>query len=246
MLQRQLMRVLDSLPQSGKCPVCETESRNRCTRCKKIFYCTVDHQKQDWKNHKATCTPFASTIPQWTVNQLDECVKKDTVPDTGEARRDYGFVNCKDEAEEQKLLKLYAGLITSTKRDLVRLHEACVTGKLKELIISEYEKRGEKSEHYDWFKENPDVVKNQHPIPIPIPSASATEPVASSSGTSVAATTSSTSTTGESSSSTTTGFKAESEVDDIKVDQVDQVEAPADAGAGTEPMPEAVRAEPNA
>jgi hypothetical protein len=124
-----------------------------------------------------------------------------------------------------KLLRLYAGLIVSLKRDLVRLHEACISGKLKELITAEYEKRSEKCVNYDWFKENPDVVKNQYPLPLPESGDSASapsEPVAST-------------------SSAGPSTLATSSVSEAKVEPAAEVKA-----EKTEPMPEAVKSESTA
>jgi hypothetical protein len=28
---------------------------NHCSKCKKVFYCCKEHQKDDWKRHKKTC-----------------------------------------------------------------------------------------------------------------------------------------------------------------------------------------------
>ncbi|XP_018579686.1 egl nine homolog 3 [Anoplophora glabripennis] len=41
----------------NKCGVCGiSENLLRCARCKITFYCSKDHQKQDWKKHKGTCS----------------------------------------------------------------------------------------------------------------------------------------------------------------------------------------------
>ncbi|KAJ8963835.1 hypothetical protein NQ314_005350 [Rhamnusium bicolor] len=41
------------------CSVCGiSENLLRCARCKVTLYCSKDHQKQDWKKHKVTCTKF--------------------------------------------------------------------------------------------------------------------------------------------------------------------------------------------
>jgi hypothetical protein len=111
----------------------------------------------------------ASSIKEWSVNQLEDGTKNEVVPIGEEVRRDYGFINCKNAEEEGKLLRIYAGLILMLKHDLVRLHEACITGNLKELITTEYEKPREKFPDfgYAWFKENPDIVKNHYPLPEP-------------------------------------------------------------------------------
>ncbi|ETN61078.1 hypothetical protein AND_007277 [Anopheles darlingi] len=40
------------------CPVCQVEATKRCSRCALVYYCSVEHQQQHWKKHKATCNPF--------------------------------------------------------------------------------------------------------------------------------------------------------------------------------------------
>lgn len=40
------------------CFVCKKLSSLKCSNCVKVFYCTVDHQRQDWKRHKYECRPF--------------------------------------------------------------------------------------------------------------------------------------------------------------------------------------------
>lgn len=38
------------------CRICEqTENLLRCSRCKSVYYCSKDHQRQDWKKHKLEC-----------------------------------------------------------------------------------------------------------------------------------------------------------------------------------------------
>lgn len=37
------------------CSVCEESTDKKCSRCKKVFYCSKACQKNDWKSHKSTC-----------------------------------------------------------------------------------------------------------------------------------------------------------------------------------------------
>lgn len=41
------------------CNTCnEKAGSNRCGRCHSRFYCSLDCQKLDWKDHKLTCKPI--------------------------------------------------------------------------------------------------------------------------------------------------------------------------------------------
>jgi hypothetical protein len=38
------------------CPICDTVATKRCSRCKRQWYCTADHQRQHWRDHRVQCT----------------------------------------------------------------------------------------------------------------------------------------------------------------------------------------------
>ena len=42
-------------------PGCDEASSQRCSRCKKVYYCSVDHQKNHWKTHKVYCGKITTT-----------------------------------------------------------------------------------------------------------------------------------------------------------------------------------------
>lgn len=43
-------------PKPLKCAVCDKpEDLMRCARCKQVWYCSRDHQRNDWPSHKLTC-----------------------------------------------------------------------------------------------------------------------------------------------------------------------------------------------
>ncbi|XP_075224029.1 SET and MYND domain containing, arthropod-specific, member 1 isoform X2 [Lycorma delicatula] len=41
-----------------KCQVCLTEANQKCGGCHIVYYCSRDHQKADWKEHKSFCKTF--------------------------------------------------------------------------------------------------------------------------------------------------------------------------------------------
>ncbi|KAF6208536.1 hypothetical protein GE061_016994 [Apolygus lucorum] len=42
----------------GVCPVCKKDGVHTCSACKAVAYCSKEHQKDHWKNHKLQCRPF--------------------------------------------------------------------------------------------------------------------------------------------------------------------------------------------
>lgn len=40
------------------CAVCGIGAPYKCTACKSVSYCGVEHQKSDWNRHKVECRPF--------------------------------------------------------------------------------------------------------------------------------------------------------------------------------------------
>ena len=41
----------------AKCNYCskEEEKLQRCSACKQVYYCSAQHQRSDWTNHKSVC-----------------------------------------------------------------------------------------------------------------------------------------------------------------------------------------------
>ena len=86
----------DSCPTSIKyCnyPECKAVSTQRCSRCKKVYYCSVDHQKENWKAHKIQCSSF-DLIKGVNAEKTHEASsvkdKSDTVPSDDEFVKNSG------------------------------------------------------------------------------------------------------------------------------------------------------------
>lgn len=41
-----------------KCEVCNGNGPFKCTACKSVNYCSVEHQKKHWPKHKHICRPL--------------------------------------------------------------------------------------------------------------------------------------------------------------------------------------------
>ena len=53
----------------GCCMVCKkgaspSEPLKKCSRCSCMFYCSKEHQKQDWKTHKVLCSYIATAAEE--------------------------------------------------------------------------------------------------------------------------------------------------------------------------------------
>jgi len=176
----------------ARCARCGISSggMSRCSKCKETSYCSRECQLSDWCDneggHKPVCRRHKlakdgleedSERPPWSVYRLRHWVYEDLVPPFEEraVRTDYGFNNCPPwsptnqgygcfSLEEGKLLGLYQGLIKYLDADLVKLHHACINGRLAEFIIENFEDsnaRGmSKGEYYPWFLKRQHLVKN--------------------------------------------------------------------------------------
>lgn len=44
----------------ARCAVCNEKSGARCSRCKAVYYCSLEHQKEDYKEHRLVCSEKAA------------------------------------------------------------------------------------------------------------------------------------------------------------------------------------------
>ena len=58
---------LSSVVQCGRNGCTEMKNLKACSRCKNRWYCSVEHQKEDWKSHKKVCVPVISTAAPTTA-----------------------------------------------------------------------------------------------------------------------------------------------------------------------------------
>lgn len=43
--------------EQGACIVCLSPAIQKCSGCQLVHYCSKDHQKEHWKEHKHQCSP---------------------------------------------------------------------------------------------------------------------------------------------------------------------------------------------
>lgn len=55
MLCDLFLQLLFSSMSSNQCGVCNQPSTLACGGCKQVYYCSKEHQKDDWKAHKSVC-----------------------------------------------------------------------------------------------------------------------------------------------------------------------------------------------
>jgi len=53
------------------CAVCGAPATKHCSRCKTTYYCSVDHQKQDWKQHKKSVCNDTYQADQYTLHKKE-------------------------------------------------------------------------------------------------------------------------------------------------------------------------------
>ena len=56
--------VIELLGGEKQCALCFAPSTAQCAQCKIAHYCSREHQKQHWKEHKLNCNLYCKTKPQ--------------------------------------------------------------------------------------------------------------------------------------------------------------------------------------
>eukprot|EP00429_Kryptoperidinium_foliaceum_P067796 CAMPEP_0176054834 /NCGR_PEP_ID=MMETSP0120_2-20121206/27288_1 /TAXON_ID=160619 /ORGANISM="Kryptoperidinium foliaceum, Strain CCMP 1326" /LENGTH=209 /DNA_ID=CAMNT_0017388309 /DNA_START=120 /DNA_END=749 /DNA_ORIENTATION=+ len=52
------------MTRSGPCNVCGKETTTECSRCHTVFYCSREHQQEDWKQHKLSQCHLSADLEQ--------------------------------------------------------------------------------------------------------------------------------------------------------------------------------------
>ena len=39
----------------SRCPICGSQASSKCQSCEQVYYCSREHQKEDWPNHRHEC-----------------------------------------------------------------------------------------------------------------------------------------------------------------------------------------------
>lgn len=81
----------------GPCAVCQADAVQCCSKCKSAYYCSRQHQKDDWKRHKGQCLPYkASPLrslprsePIFFSHTITEVVELKSMP--FQPRQSYGY-----------------------------------------------------------------------------------------------------------------------------------------------------------
>jgi hypothetical protein len=74
---------------------------------------------------------------------------------------DYGFINCKNEEENQELKEVYKQFFSQYRADPVELHEACIAGRLFE-YVGGFVELNKKNKNKKKFSR---LMKNPYPLP---------------------------------------------------------------------------------
>ena len=126
-------------------PGCEALSNQRCSRCKLVYYCSIEHQKQNWSIHKVSCNKLnsiqnkessASNVPKSTADSTAESsgAKGDASTETsqkessGNPRADCKDDSVKDAAGKRQSRCMFCGeeLVLSSEEDAVDHMKVCV------------------------------------------------------------------------------------------------------------------------
>ncbi|KAI0338172.1 hypothetical protein BDW22DRAFT_818430 [Trametopsis cervina] len=138
------------------CDCCrENEATQRCSGCRKKWYCNQECQSAKWPLHIFECNPQQ---PINTAYHLTLAISEDTLPTDPLTLREWGFDKADLISDEApfKLFGLYVGLIKSLGVKPQQLHKWRIRGTLIAEIKAKYEAFpvGVRGEYYPWFLEH--------------------------------------------------------------------------------------------
>ena len=108
----------------GCCLVCAKKSSpenpmKRCSRCKCVFYCSQEHQKQHWREHKDLCKFLAN--PDNTENTFELLYMEDQTMDNMERLR------CFSSLSDQEKFNFFSSMETKVIENWIKFREAART-----------------------------------------------------------------------------------------------------------------------
>ncbi|KLO07678.1 hypothetical protein SCHPADRAFT_1001474 [Schizopora paradoxa] len=67
---------------SQACPICNSPATDRCSKCASAYYCSKEHQKEHWPEHKAKCKEIhqKKTNEQLAEKKLTTAEKNAKIP----------------------------------------------------------------------------------------------------------------------------------------------------------------------
>ena len=149
------------------CEACrEPGASQRCTGCRKVWYCNKECQTSDWVSHIFKCNPRR---PINTADHLALAVRQDLLPTDLQTLKEWGF----DKAQlfppdgPFKLFGLYVGLIQYCDVKPMQLHKWRLQGRLIPEIKAVYEAipAHARGGYYPWFLEHQSVLEEPETEP---------------------------------------------------------------------------------
>lgn len=97
MIEKQRCNYCDKAPSDSLTKELDRRTAlSRCSQCKSVWYCSIDHQKKDWSKHKTQCRPIKTikAMPSSSNPSQSNAVKpsnelKDWICDSSEVLSHY-------------------------------------------------------------------------------------------------------------------------------------------------------------